>query len=136
MEKATMPIRFAPAVCRTRATKPLLRMVRIHAANDNVLAQPDDAILRAALRHFADHGLAAAEQARHRAEAAFFAGDRDAYRWWLDICRTLDRRMAAAVDLPALSENGQASSRRLTAVASVAWSRSGGKKMPGEPGSA
>lgn len=132
-----MPIRFAPAGCRTRATKPLLRMVRTHAANDNVLAQPDDATLRAALRHFADYGLAAAEQARHRAEGAFFAGDREAYRWWLDICRTLDRRMAAAVDLPALYETGQASSRRITAVNSVvARSRSAGKKMPGESGSA
>lgn len=131
-----MPIRFAPAGYRTRATKPLLRMVRTHAANDNVIARPDDATLRAALRHFADYGLAAAEHARHRAEAAFFAGDRDAYRWWLEICRTLDRRMAAAVDLPALCESGQASSRRLSTVASAAGSRSGGKKMPGEPGSA
>jgi hypothetical protein len=91
-----MPIRFAPADCR--ATKPLLRMVRTHAANDNVPALPDDATLRAALRHFAEYGLAAAEQARHRAQGAFFAGDRDAYRWWLDICRTLDRRMAADLD--------------------------------------
>ncbi len=89
-----MPIRFAPALYRTRATKPLLRMVRTHAANDNFLAQPDDATLRAALRHFAEHGLAAAEQARRHAEDAVFAGDRGAYRWWLDICRTLDRRMA------------------------------------------
>jgi hypothetical protein len=89
-----MPILLAPAGCRTRATKPLLRMVRAHAANDNFLAQPDDATLRAALRHFAEHGLAAAEQARRHAEDAFFAGDREAYRWWLDICRTLDRRMA------------------------------------------
>jgi hypothetical protein len=89
-----MTIRFAPAVCRTRATKPLLRMMRSHAANDNFLAQTDDATLRAALRHFAEHGLAAAEHARRHAEQAFFAGDREAYRWWLDICRTLDRRMA------------------------------------------
>ncbi|MXP41033.1 hypothetical protein GRI75_05160 [Altererythrobacter soli] len=50
--------------------------------------------MRAALRHFADHGLAAASHARRRAETAFFAGDREAYRWWLGICRTLDRRMA------------------------------------------
>jgi hypothetical protein len=94
-----MPIRFAPAVCRTRATQPLLRTMRTHAANDNFLTQPDDATLRAALRHFAEYGLAAAERARLHAEDAIFAGDRDAYRWWLDICRTLDRRMAAAVDL-------------------------------------
>lgn len=143
-----MPIRFAPAGCRTRATTPLLRMVRTRAANDNVLAQPDDATLRAALRHFAEHGLAAAERARSQAQEAFFAGDREAYRWWLDICRTLDRRMAAAVDSrgaewklaaspPALCEPVQASSRRATTVGSVlAASGSGGKKMPGESGSA
>ena len=89
-----MPIRFAPALCRTRATKPLLRLLRARAANDNGQTEPDDAVLRAALRHFAEHGLAAAEQARRHAEDAFFAGDREAYRWWLDICRTLDRRMA------------------------------------------
>ena len=29
-------------------------------------------------------------------ENAFFAGDREQYRWWLSICRTLDRRMAEA----------------------------------------
>lgn len=92
-----MPIRFAPARHRTRAPKPLLRMVRAHAANDNFLSQPDDATLRAALRHFAEHGLAAAERARRHAENAFFAGDREAYRWWLDICRTLDRRMAREI---------------------------------------
>ncbi len=51
-------------------------------------------MLRASLRHFAEHGLAAATHARAKAEAAWFADDRDAYRWWLGICRTLDRRMA------------------------------------------
>jgi hypothetical protein len=89
-----MTIRFAPAGRRTRATKPLLRMVRASAANDNARTQTDDAVLRAALHHFAEHGLAAAGQARVHAEAAFFAGDREAYRWWLEICRMLDRRMA------------------------------------------
>ena len=63
-------------------------------ANDNNAAHSDDALLNAALRHFAEHGMAAASHARRRAEAAFFAGDRDAYRWWLGVCRTLDRRLA------------------------------------------
>ena len=67
------------------------------AANDNVRGIPDDRILRAALRHFASHGLGAAEAARIEAERAFFAGDRAEYRWWLEICRMLDRRMAEAV---------------------------------------
>jgi hypothetical protein len=51
-------------------------------------------MLRAALRHFAEHGMAAAAHARRQAEAAFFAGERDSYRWWLGVCRMLDRRMA------------------------------------------
>ena len=63
-------------------------------ANDNGADRPSDAMLHAALRHFAEHGLAAAQRARKQAEAAFFAGDRQAYQWWLEICRTLDRRLA------------------------------------------
>jgi len=66
-------------------------------ANDNGTGT-SDATLHAALRHFAEHGLAAAQRARGQAEAAFFAGDRQSYQWWLEVCRTLDRRMAAAVD--------------------------------------
>jgi len=53
-----------------------------------------DKMLRAALRHFAEHGLGAAREARARAEQAFFDGDRPAYDWWLGITRTLDRRLA------------------------------------------
>jgi len=51
-------------------------------------------MLHAALRHFSEHGLAAASSARQQAEKAFHAGDREAYRWWLAICRALDGRMA------------------------------------------
>ena len=29
------------------------------------------------------------------AKAAVFAGDRQGYQWWLEICRALDRRMAS-----------------------------------------
>lgn len=67
------------------------------AANDNLRDTGDDRMLRAALRHFAAHGLGAAEAARVNAERAFFAGDKREYRWWLGICRMLDRRMAEAV---------------------------------------
>lgn len=77
-------------------------------ANDNdIPAEPtehDDALLRAALRHFAMHGLAAAQRARRQAEKAFFDGDRQAYQWWLNICRTLDRRLAAAIDVSGAGE--------------------------------
>jgi hypothetical protein len=93
-----MSIRFAAArhgdCCVSRVLdRPPLR----DAANDNGSAPRNDRMLRAALRHFAAHGLGAAEAARGNAETAFFAGDRQAYRWWLDICRMLDRRMAEAV---------------------------------------
>ena len=69
------------------------------AANDNAEFTREnvasDQMLRAALRHFAEHGLGAAREARAQAEHAFFIGDRQAYDWWLGITRTLDRRMAA-----------------------------------------
>ena len=71
--------------------------IPLRAANDNMFGESSDMLLKAALRHFADHGLCAAEQARKNAERAFFAGDRPTYRWWLAICHTLDRRMAKAV---------------------------------------
>ena len=68
---------------------------RVVAANDNgAVKSTDPAIVEAALRHFAEHGLGAARAARHRAEQAFFADKQPEYRWWLEICRQLDRRMA------------------------------------------
>lgn len=74
------------------------RSVVQRAANDNTGTAQRDPILRAALMHFARHGLGAANNARDQAEHAFFADDRDAYRHWLAVCRTLDKRMAAAVE--------------------------------------
>jgi hypothetical protein len=97
-----MTIRFAaPPSRRTARMSPrLIHETCSRPANDNG-GQGVDALLHAALRHFAEHGLAAARRARKQAEAAFFAGDRDGYRWWLEICRTLDRRMAGELDLRA-----------------------------------
>ncbi len=66
------------------------------AANDNHQDLNRNGLLRAALRHFAEHGLGAAELAQRNAEQAFFAGNRKEYRHWLDICRALDRRLADA----------------------------------------
>lgn len=104
-----MTITFAAS--RVPASSPLLRVatrgVPMRAANDNAQTRPDDVLLREALRHFAQYGLGAAEQARVMAEQAFFAGDSDAYRRWMEICRTLDRRMAAAV----AARHGQAGTR-------------------------
>ena len=97
-----MTIRFAAAHNRDASLRKVMGAARAHRpANDNVpgvARNPgDDRMLRAALRHFAAHGLSAADSARSRAETAFFAGDRGEYRWWLGICRMLDRRMADAV---------------------------------------
>lgn len=93
-----MPNHFAAA------RHPLFRLVnpvrrsRIigRAANDNGNFG-HSAELRAALKHFAEHGLGAATVARQNAEQAFFRGDRQGYRHWLGICRTLDRRMATVL---------------------------------------
>lgn len=95
-----MTIRFA-APPGTLAPRMSLRRIRESnglPANDNGGERMTDAMLHAALRHFAEHGLAAAHRARKQAEAAFFAGDRQGYQWWLEICRALDRRMAATID--------------------------------------
>ncbi len=95
-----MTVRIAaPVPAQAPCLKPFLGCAAVAcAANDNG-AGPADAMLHAALRHFAEHGLAAAQRARRQAEAAFFAGDRQGYQWWLEVCRTLDRRMAAAMDV-------------------------------------
>ena len=66
----------------------------VDAVNDNGADPQGDALLRAALRLFADHGLGAGHRAQTEAEAAFFSGDRERYRWWLAVTRTLDRKLA------------------------------------------
>lgn len=102
-----MPLHFAAA--RSTAHSPiaraLARKAHSRAANDNGdLAQMEaaatrlDGTMRDALRHFAEHGLGAAQAARQQAEQAHFTGDRESYRWWLGICRTLDRRLAANLE--------------------------------------
>ncbi|WP_095011798.1 hypothetical protein [Tsuneonella mangrovi] len=90
------------ALARSNACSPIARaMARKatgRAANDNGIvghAGTDDQLLHAALRHFGEHGLRAADEARKLAEAAFFSGDRQSYNWWLGICSTLDRRLAS-----------------------------------------
>lgn len=93
-----MTIHFAAA--RNPARSPLARAFSRRApgnpANDNGGTGLDDKLLHAALRHFAQHGIGAARAAHAEAEKAFFAGDRKSYDWWLGICRTLDRRLAAS----------------------------------------
>ena len=95
-----MTIRFASASIASAAfvSPEHSSKMRARAANDNHAPRDaaHDVLLRDALKHFARHGLRAAEVARQNAERAFFAGDRPAYRHWLEICRALDRRMALA----------------------------------------
>ena len=96
---SAMTIRFAASKASGSSilARALAMPVPLQAANDNGDAICSDRLLKAALRHFAEHGLSAAERARQNAEAAFFAGQREDYQWWLGICGALDRRMAAAV---------------------------------------
>ena len=91
-----MTIRFAapPGAIKARMSPEATMGAVRWAANDNGSLDDDDASLHAALRYFSEHGLAAAYRARKEAETAFFNGDRGKYRWWLQICRVLDRRLA------------------------------------------
>ena len=95
-----MPIRFAASLRRSRCRMPQGRVRAMHfrPANDNRGKHVASSHLHAALRHFAEHGLAAADHARQQAVAAADAGDRQSFEWWLEICRALDRRMANAID--------------------------------------
>lgn len=67
--------------------------------SDQPAAHPSpDPVLDAAVRQFARHGSAAGQIARDRAKSAFFAGERDNYRFWLAVCRTLDRRLVEELE--------------------------------------
>jgi hypothetical protein len=91
-----MTIHFAAArdARKSPVARALSRPEARTAANDNSASAGHDLMLYAALRHFSEFGLSAPHQARERAKAAFFAGDRKSYDWWLEICRRLDKRMA------------------------------------------
>lgn len=84
-----MPCRMTPRQAHSQHFRP---------ANDNRGKSVDNLHLRAALKHFAQHGLAAADHARQQAVAAADAGDRQSFEWWLEICRALDRRMAHRIE--------------------------------------
>lgn len=102
-----MPVHFAAA--RSTAHSPiaraLARKAHARAANDNgdaaMLAAASasfDSVMRAALMHFAEHGMGAAEAAAHQAEEAFHEGDTAAFTWWMGVCRALDRSFATKVE--------------------------------------
>ena len=99
-----MSIRFAAARPRLRhqmAARQALAACRPPAndnTHDNAAHRPDRAVLHAALRHFANHGMAAASEAATRARAAAARGDQAESTHWLEICRLLDRRLARHVE--------------------------------------
>ena len=101
----------AKAVARLSHCMPANQLGEV--ANDNGADPQGDALLRAALRLFADHGLGAGHRAQIEAEAAFFSGDRERYRWWLAVTRTLDRKLA--VELAGRMGSARFGSRALPA---------------------
>lgn len=73
------------------------RKVERRLADDRLataVPNDSDAVLTAALRLFATHGLSAASHACYAAAEAEAKGDTDGIQWWLSVCRTLDRRKA------------------------------------------
>lgn len=86
------------------AQRGLVAPALARAANDNrasdAAAEPVqfDRLLAEALRHFAVHGLAAAQAAMDEANQARARGDTSAQDHWLAMTRMFDRRLAARMD--------------------------------------
>lgn len=73
------------------------RRVLTRANNDNPGEFDHEAVMREALRCFAEHGLGTLDAVAARAQAAHDAGDDAETRRWLAVCRTFDKRRAAAL---------------------------------------
>lgn len=103
-----MSVRFASANNPARrlgwraAGRGLIAPALARAANDNgdivVSGVRFDPLLTDALRHFAVHGLAAAEAAVELAAEARARDDSDARDHWLAVTRMFDRRLAARAE--------------------------------------
>lgn len=107
-----MSVRFASANHPVRrlgwraAGRGLIAPVLARAANDNRSGDGSEApaharfdpLLADALRHFAVHGLAAAEAAHDLAAEAGRRDDSDARDHWLAVTRMFDRRLAARAE--------------------------------------
>ncbi len=90
-------VRFAPkyGIISPCMARPVRRR-HLRAVNDNSASgqmQPQ-AALDSALRLFAAHGFSAAARARDAAVIAEANGDAERSAFWLEVCNTLDRRMA------------------------------------------
>ena len=108
-----MTIRYAAARAVSQPvylTRIALGRLTVGAANDNGDPLRHDLVLRAALLHFAEHGLRAAEDAAGRAKAAHLRGVRADYRQWIEICRALDPRRAGSLG-KVLARRGKARGR-------------------------
>jgi hypothetical protein len=98
-----MPIHFAAARCASRSpvARALAKRAVRRAANDNPGGAGECGVearvLGAALRHFAEHGLRAAEEAANQAEQAWRSGEVETSRWWAEVCYKLDRGLALAL---------------------------------------
>ncbi|WDA40329.1 hypothetical protein [Erythrobacter sp. BLCC-B19] len=103
-----MSVRFASANNPARrlgwraAGRGLVAPALARAANDNgdtaVGGVRFDPLLTEALKHFAVHGLAAAEAAVDLAAEAGARDDADARDHWLAVTRMFDRRLAARAE--------------------------------------
>lgn len=103
-----MSVRFASTNHPSRrlgwraASRGLIAPVLARVANDNGAARPAsaqfDPLLADALRHFAVHGLAAAEAAVDLAAEAGERGDGNAKDHWIAITQMFDRRLAARAE--------------------------------------
>ncbi|CAM4001824.1 HTH tetR-type domain-containing protein [Novosphingobium lubricantis] len=96
-------LRFAPryGIISPCLARPILGR-HLRAVNDNADAwsgswSQQNAALDSALRLFAAHGFSAAARARDAAEIARISGDAGRADFWLEVCRTLDRRMAGEI---------------------------------------
>lgn len=89
-------LRFAPrygiiSPCLSRR----IQARHLRAVNDNGSgSQRHDEALDTALRMFAAHGFAAAARARDAAVIAERSGEPGRVEFWVEVCATLDRRMA------------------------------------------
>ena len=64
----------------------------------------EEALLAAALRLFAAHGLSAAQRACEAADIASAGGDSAAAEWWITVCAMLDGPLARACQARAVPQ--------------------------------
>lgn len=89
-------LRFAPrygiiSPCLSRR----IEARHLRAVNDNTGSWPQNGeALDTALRLFAAHGFSAAARARDAAVIAERSGEPGRVEFWVEVCATLDRRMA------------------------------------------